>query len=198
MITEAGLIGKIGINSAGVGVCLNAIKAKGVDFQRIPVHLALRTALESWTAEEAVQRLESSGVAAAAHLLIADPKAAIGLEVSYTTIKRMKADSKGRLSHTNHYKLQHDGVVDSHLLEDSERRDDRILEVSEALEEPTWKDIFHLFQDESDAPAGICRQQIGKSTLATLFNIIMDLKGCKAEISMGLPTNVEERITLAF
>jgi isopenicillin-N N-acyltransferase-like protein len=43
MITEAGLIGKIGLNSAGVGVCLNAIKAKGMDSTRIPCHLGLRT-----------------------------------------------------------------------------------------------------------------------------------------------------------
>jgi isopenicillin-N N-acyltransferase-like protein len=27
-ITEAGIIGKIGLNSAGVGVCINAIRAK--------------------------------------------------------------------------------------------------------------------------------------------------------------------------
>ena len=32
MVTEAGIIGKIGLNGCGVGVCLNAIKALGVDF----------------------------------------------------------------------------------------------------------------------------------------------------------------------
>ncbi|THY67822.1 AAT-domain-containing protein [Aureobasidium pullulans] len=36
MVTEAGLIGKIGLNSSGVGVCLNAIRAKGMDASRIP------------------------------------------------------------------------------------------------------------------------------------------------------------------
>ncbi|KAK6396801.1 hypothetical protein LTR65_008699 [Meristemomyces frigidus] len=63
MVTEAGLIGKIGLNSAGVGVCLNAIRVKGMDPTRIPCHLGLRMVLESNSREEAVQTLEKYGVA---------------------------------------------------------------------------------------------------------------------------------------
>ena len=70
MITEAGIIGKIGLNSRGVGVCLNAIKAPGVDFQRLPCHLALRTCLESTSTEEAVVALAKAGVASACHILV--------------------------------------------------------------------------------------------------------------------------------
>jgi isopenicillin-N N-acyltransferase-like protein len=40
MVTEADVIGKIGINSAGVGVCLNAIRACGVDRTKLPIDLA--------------------------------------------------------------------------------------------------------------------------------------------------------------
>ena len=47
MVTEAGIIGKIGLNSAGVGVCLNAVQAYGMDPTRMPVHLGLRSVLES-------------------------------------------------------------------------------------------------------------------------------------------------------
>ncbi|KAH6719482.1 hypothetical protein BKA61DRAFT_731911 [Leptodontidium sp. MPI-SDFR-AT-0119] len=49
MITEAGIIGKIGLNSQGVGCTLNALKAKGVSFSSLPCHLALRTVMESVT-----------------------------------------------------------------------------------------------------------------------------------------------------
>lgn len=45
-VTEAGMVGKIGLNECGVGVCLNAIRAEGVDYGRLPVYLALRTVLE--------------------------------------------------------------------------------------------------------------------------------------------------------
>lgn len=70
MITEAGIIGKIGLNSRGVGVCLNAIRAQGVDFQKLPCHLALRTCLESTSTEEAVVAIKKAGVASSSHLLV--------------------------------------------------------------------------------------------------------------------------------
>ncbi|KAK1847364.1 isopenicillin n acyltransferase [Colletotrichum chrysophilum] len=41
MITEAGIIGKIGFNEHGVGCLLNGIRAKGVDPERMPIHFAL-------------------------------------------------------------------------------------------------------------------------------------------------------------
>lgn len=120
MVTEAGLIGKIDLNSEGVGVCLNAIKAGGGDEQRIPVHLGLRMALESRTASEAVLQLKQFGVASAAHILVADPTTAVGLEVSAETIDKVHPDLQGRLTHTNQFKLNHVGRVDTGILSDSE------------------------------------------------------------------------------
>jgi isopenicillin-N N-acyltransferase-like protein len=53
-MTEPGMLAKVGISSAGVSVCLNALtcyeKVRGV-----PVHLLLRGALEARTAPEAVE-----------------------------------------------------------------------------------------------------------------------------------------------
>lgn len=80
MVTEAGIIGKIGLNSMGVGVCLNAIRAKGMDYTRLPCHLGLRMVLESKSREEAVARLENYGIASACHMLIADPTGGVGVE----------------------------------------------------------------------------------------------------------------------
>ena len=70
MITEAGSIGKIGLNSAAVGVCLNAARAKGVDFGKSPRHLALERCLNSNSRAEAVETLRSAG---GAKILVADP-----------------------------------------------------------------------------------------------------------------------------
>lgn len=80
MVTEAGILGKIGLNSAGVGVLLNAIRAKGMDSSRLPCHLGLRMVLESWSRDEAVARLEKYGIASACHMLIADPSGGVGVE----------------------------------------------------------------------------------------------------------------------
>lgn len=80
MVTEAGIIGKIGPNSRGVGVCLNAIRAKGMDATRLPCHLGLRMVLESESREEAVAKLEKWGIASACHMLIADGSGGVGVE----------------------------------------------------------------------------------------------------------------------
>ncbi|KAJ7839143.1 hypothetical protein B0H14DRAFT_2787860 [Mycena olivaceomarginata] len=42
MMAEAGIVGKIGFNSASVGVCLNAIRAHPTDASKLPIHVALR------------------------------------------------------------------------------------------------------------------------------------------------------------
>jgi isopenicillin-N N-acyltransferase-like protein len=80
MITEAGIIGKIGLNGNGVGCTLNAIKAKGVSFSKLPCHLALRTVMESLSRQAAIAALEKAGVASACHILIADSSGGTGLE----------------------------------------------------------------------------------------------------------------------
>src|SRR5699024_774280 len=69
MITEAGIIGKIGCNSAGIGVCLNAIVAN-VWEAKIPIHLGLRSILESESIEDAISRINNNQMASSAHFLI--------------------------------------------------------------------------------------------------------------------------------
>ncbi|EXJ92798.1 hypothetical protein A1O3_01352 [Capronia epimyces CBS 606.96] len=207
MISEAGIIGKIGLNSAGVGVCLNAIRAQGMDPTRLPVHLGLRMVLESATAKQAVAALESYGLAAAAHMLIADPGDAVGLEVSALTTAQLLPDALGRVVHSNHFVLPHPGVVDTVWIQDSLFRIARLTDTSAALAaassasanpNPSWAEVSRLFEDEENAPTAICRSETGPSDSATLFNILMDLRQKKAVIRMGKPCHVDETVTLEF
>lgn len=114
MITEAGIIGKIGLNSLGVGCTLNAIKAKGVSFTSLPCHLALRTVLASPSRSSAIEALEKAGVASACHILVADETGGTGLECSSEDVVRLEMDEMGRVVHTNHYLREHrEGVVEA-------------------------------------------------------------------------------------
>jgi isopenicillin-N N-acyltransferase-like protein len=106
MITEAGIIGKIGMNSAGVGICLNALKAQGCAFDKLPVHLALRAALDSTSCSTAATTLEKAAVAAAGHILIADAEGALGLECSSADIVRLEMEH-GVVTHSNHFIAPH-------------------------------------------------------------------------------------------
>jgi isopenicillin-N N-acyltransferase-like protein len=208
MITEAGIIGKIGLNQHGVGVCLNAIKVPGCDQSRLPVHLALRAALESTSADAAVQHLQNTGLAASAHILIADQEKSIGVESTATTLRIIEMGTRDRIFHANHLLLVHEGVVDAVWLPDSIPRQQRIEQLASDLAsaakragsfEPNSRDIMGLLDDHEGFPYSICRFEKGPLGMdATLFSIIMELRGKKATVHLGRPCHVEEAIELGF
>jgi isopenicillin-N N-acyltransferase-like protein len=199
-ITEAGIIGKIGFNSAGVGTLLNAIKVHGVNPARMPVHFGLRMVLESASATEAVRKLESYGMASSAHILIADANTAVGLEFTKSTFARCLPDELQRIVHANHLLLPHPGETDTVWLKDSVDRVATMTENSGKVgaggHQPSWEEISRLFEDEQNYPTSICREETPKNASGTLFNIVMDLKEKRAVIRMGRPTRVEETVTL--
>jgi isopenicillin-N N-acyltransferase-like protein len=198
-VTEAGIIGKIGFNSNGVGTCLNAIRIKGVDASRLPVHLGLRMALESSSAMEAVEKLEAYGMASSAHILIADPETAVGLEFSASTFARVLPDAENCVVHANHMLLNHPGNVDTAWLDDSFDRVTRMEETSKALaQNGSFETFCKLFDDEDNFPVSICRAQEGNSDVATLFNIAIDLKAQRAIVRMGRPCKPDELVEMSL
>lgn len=199
-VTEAGIIGKIGFNAAGVGTCLNAIKVLGVDAANIPAHLGLRMVLESRSVDEAVRRLKSCGMASSAHILIADPESALGLEFTRSTFAEC-GPVGGRVVHGNHLVGVHPGEVDTIWLRDSLVRVETMRENAESLEkrggEVEWRDVEGLFEDEKGLPYAICRKADGSAWgSTTLFNIVMELGARRAVVRVGRPVEGGERIEL--
>ncbi|KAK2739572.1 hypothetical protein FQN57_006534 [Myotisia sp. PD_48] len=203
MITEAGIIGKIGLNSNGVGVTLNAIKAAGVDFNKLPCHLALRTVLESSSRAGAIAKLENIGVSSSCHILVADETGATGLECSSRDIIKLNvADSvesrKDVITHSNHFVHQHDGIDSVEYLPDSKPRLERVRELlAQSGPKPTAEIIEGILKDESGYPGSICRDAIEQYASASLFGIIMNLRQKKAKVLIGRPVNPTETIELA-
>lgn len=196
-VTEAGIIGKIGFNSSGVGTLLNAIKVHGVDTSRLPVHFGLRMALESRSVAEAVQKLESYGMAASAHILIGDASTSLGLEFTKSTFAHCKPDAAGCVAHSNHLLREHPGETDTVWLKDSLTRVATMAENAGKLGgEANWEGFSKLFEDEQNAPGSICRTETKETGSATLFNIVMDLKAKRAVVKLGRPTEVEEVVEL--
>ena len=200
MITEAGIIGKIGMNSKGVGCTLNAIKAKGVSFSKLPCHLALRAVMESESREEAIATLEKAGVASACHILVADLTGGTGLECSSEDIVKLEMNREGIVTHTNHYVLEHKStVIESHdWLVDTRFRLRRIGELLNGAkeEQPSSEIVERFLRDEMEGDgASICRSA-KNDTLATLFSIVMDLVNKSARVVEGRPANPVSRLNL--
>ncbi|KAJ5666943.1 peptidase C45 acyl-coenzyme A:6-aminopenicillanic acid acyl-transferase [Penicillium macrosclerotiorum] len=153
-VTEAGIIGKSGINSSGVGVFLNAIRARGINFNGIPIHLALRHALEMSSRLEAVEKLSSLGFGTSGHIMIADISGATSLEFTHVDVVRMEMVD-GQIAHTNHFLAKH--VVEAPKsvdLPDSVSRMKRIATLlregnSQLIEELTAREaVEKMLEDE--------------------------------------------------
>ncbi|OTA90091.1 hypothetical protein M434DRAFT_78497 [Hypoxylon sp. CO27-5] len=198
MVTEAGIIGKIGFNSKGVGCCLNAIRCRGLDQSKLPIHFALRTVLESKSRKEAVERVKSFGVAGGGHILVGDATGSTGLECTSLWVRELPMDEEGRVCHTNHLVLDKSDVDEPPWLEDSPLRLARIRELTYNISEPTFDAIFEVFKDTKGYPASINRKQQINNKPQTLFNIVMDLSGKNAQVTFGRPTEYSERVVLAF
>ena len=208
MITEAGIIGKIGINSAGFGVCLNAIRVRGVNYEKLPVHLALRKVLDerSVTALDSVYAtLARKGIASSAHILIASTDGAIGLETTHQgyqvlfgryhgTPEALLQENERRtrvLTHTN------ENVDEQLELLVSPTRLRRIVELLDnQTEPPNVSDVQKMLRDEQGYPTSICRDSTEISKSTTCFSIVMDLKARVATVKMGRPTEDGEELKL--
>ncbi|KAI1134302.1 AAT-domain-containing protein [Hypoxylon sp. FL0543] len=198
MVTEAGIVGKIGFNSKGVGCCLNAIRCRGLDQSKLPIHFALRTVLESKSRTEAIQRVRSLGVAGGGHILVGDTTGSTGLECTSLWVRELPMDEKGRVCHTNHLILDKSDIDEPPWLEDSPVRLARIRELTSSNSEPTLDTLFDIFKDTQGYPASINRKQHDSSKPETLFSILMDLTSRNAQVTFGRPTEYSERVLLAF
>lgn len=198
MVTEAGIIGKIGFNSNGVGCCLNAIRCRGLNPSKLPIHFALRTVLESKSRAEAIGAIQSLGVAGGGHILVGDATGSTGLECTSLWVKELPMDSERRVCHTNHLILDKSGIDEPLWLEDSPTRLARIRELTTHMLEPTADAIFEVFKDTEGYPSSINRKQEAGSKAQTLFTIVMDLTSKSAQVIFGRPTEYSERVLLAF
>ncbi|MDO6448590.1 C45 family peptidase [Oceanobacillus profundus] len=198
MITEAGIIGKIGCNSADVGVCLNALVTNTWQ-PKVPIHLGLRAILESESFEEAISKVDRNQMASPAHFLIASkPGDAASLEVSPIHTARIEA-TNGTLVHTNHLcSTEMRDFIREEVVPNSYSRFDTIRNQVKDLKEKALEaeDLFHFLSNHDNYPNSICSHVTNdtdeESTLTgmeTVFSIVMNLTDNKLSWIKGKPCN---------
>ncbi|TDL23360.1 AAT-domain-containing protein [Rickenella mellea] len=201
MVIEAGMVGKIGFNSASVGVTLNAIRARPISTSCLPIHVALRLALESTSVAKAIKTIENlGGVGSSQHILIADRNGAQALELSPWGNVYIKPNEDGLIVHTNHF-LMNKFVEEPPWLSSSPIRLERAYTLCKEIadEDPTLTSLTsallreRIFSDTFNAPDAICcspnpTAEDGNTT--TLFNIVMEFgedRPPKAEVQFDRP-----------
>ncbi|OBZ69773.1 Acyl-coenzyme A:6-aminopenicillanic-acid-acyltransferase form [Grifola frondosa] len=162
-----GIVGKIGFNSASVGVCLNAIRARPMLPSLLPIHLLLRLALECTSIDTAISTIERlGGTASSQHILIADANGSRGLELSPRGGIYLTEDADGIVVHTNHF-LQNKLVDEPPWLTGSPIRLERAHQLCAEIIKDVGRDSLgevvdagllrsRLFCDTVNSPQAIC------------------------------------------
>lgn len=102
-LTEHGILSKVGMNDAGVGIMLNILGHQADRADGVPVHLVgARVLAEAGSLDEAVQILQSAPVSTSSAITVLTPDAAVTVELNPTGSKVVRPQN-GVLLHTNHF-----------------------------------------------------------------------------------------------
>jgi isopenicillin-N N-acyltransferase-like protein len=188
-LTEPGIIGKIGFNSSGVGVCLNILTG-GASPPRVPVHILLRSALECRSITEFRNTLEGISLGTFSNILIADAEGeSNSIEICGDHLRQVDYGS-GPIVHTNHFLTAYcektDEATDDRFASSRQRyaRGNALYGSSSSANIQQFKD---LLANEDDAPLEICREYrlVEGNILGTVSSIIMDLAARELHITIG-------------
>ncbi len=101
VLTAAGMIGLTGVNSAGLGVCVNTLAMLNHSRDGLPVAFVMRGVLAQGSVAGAAAFLGRVPHASGQHYALADPAEVAGYECSAAGAVRSD-DAAGRFCHTNH------------------------------------------------------------------------------------------------
>lgn len=189
MMSEPGIIGKIGFNSEGIGVCLNFLDS-GQVCEGVPVHIILRAILESPTIEEVTQLIQPFKEGKSTNILIGDSQGeCLDFEFANQQIFQPKTDSKVFL-HTNHYLDNEELNSNTEKLASSFTRYEQALLLIQNIKDGSIDEMKNILLDQTREDLPICRPYIPHPDLGnvgTVCSIIMDLMSLKLHITQGNP-----------
>jgi isopenicillin-N N-acyltransferase like protein len=96
------MIGLMGVNSRGVGVCVNALSTLAHARSGLPVAFVVRRLLQAASADEAATWLRAFPHATGQHYLIADAGSVRSFEASPDGVFEYRSEHERRVLHTNH------------------------------------------------------------------------------------------------
>ena len=102
VFTTAGMLGLLGVNAAGVGVCVNSLPQLPSAPEGLPVAFVIRRLLQARAAEEALGLVQTLPHATNQHYVIAGPGVARSFEAGAGGVTEYLPPDPTRVLHTNH------------------------------------------------------------------------------------------------
>jgi len=186
MMTEPGIIGKIGLNSAGIGVCFNFLNIDRPT-TGVPIHILLRSILDAPSLESARETIDRAGNGRSANIMVAD-KGGARFDMEFAATERFQiADHGDVLTHTNHY-LDRDMFSVPATLANSTTRYNQAKLLAEGTKERTRPAMETMLSNTENPGNAICqtyraREPLGQ--MGTVCTLTMDLAAGDMNIRLG-------------
>ncbi len=203
-LTEAGMVGKIGINSSGLAMCINLL-VSDTDYAgpAAPMHVILRRVLEdAHSTEEAVALINRSERCTSCFHMLVDSKGSLAGVEATPGGQHVLHSATGVLTHTNHCVNAGLFIHDSNAREFPETlaRGDRAQSLANSgkIDEAF---LHHILADHETAPGSICLHVEPDIPLIesheSIASIIFDLTAGTVDIAEGPPCeNAYRRLLL--
>lgn len=186
MMTEPGILGKIGLNDAGVGVCFNFLHINRPT-NGVPIHILLRAILECSSIDAVRKTISRAGTGRSANILVADESGA-RFDMEFAATEQIEVDDPGDvIVHTNHY-LDPDMFSMPHVLENSTLRLNRAYQLAKENNSRGRETMARMLSDTENPGNAICqtyrpREPLGN--MGTVFTLTMDLTARNMDIRLG-------------
>ena len=189
-ITQAGLIAYIGLNSEGVGLCMNTLPAPSRPLG-VPHYFTVRGIYASRSLDQAVDAVARAERAIPANIILATPQGPADLEVTVDDVHLLRDEDA--VTHTNH--CLHPDLVpinaDFPELIESGPRKQRIDALLAGAPRPlSLESLKTALRDHDGQPCSICRHANDHPSTgfwATVFSVIVEADAGRMHISRGNP-----------
>jgi isopenicillin-N N-acyltransferase-like protein len=188
-MTEPGMVGKIGMNNCGLGVCLNFMSIEDYQPYGAPLHVLLRTILDSKSLNEALSLIKPHVMGKVGNILIADWNGRVE-DIELGGDEFFSIPVEDLFVHTNHFLTRVD--YDLMLFPNTLGRYNRAKELLSMLDDPSVESMKGILRDHANEEYPICRKRFSHPLLTddtsmTVTSIIMDLKNLQFHITRGNP-----------
>ncbi|MFC2006126.1 C45 family autoproteolytic acyltransferase/hydrolase [Chloroflexota bacterium] len=197
ILTEAGIIGFKGMNSAGVGVCVNALVSNRDRFDyRTPFFVIMRGILNADSFSQSLKAVFGTRSSVSGNVLIAHRDGeAIDLEITPEDVGSLYPEG-GIITHSNHFLVfaNREDLRDvfKPVIPDTIFRFQRARQLLELDKGHIDVNSFQrVFKDHFSYPNSICRHVDARderlSQAATLSSIVLDLEERAFYMTQGSP-----------
>jgi isopenicillin-N N-acyltransferase-like protein len=193
-LTEAGIIGKIGLNSQGLGITLNFLFDEYIDCSTVPIHIVMRQILECQSLDAAYAAAEASSIGKASNLIIAQLNKAADVEFAGDRFRIQKIN-QDVYTHTNHFlHAKPPTLLNAESYQNSSTRQATVKKMVGNNNNITKDKMIEILSDQSNGKNAILANYKPDpleilGDYGTLATIIMDLQEQSILVRLGNPGN---------